>query len=145
MLNVITFRLGRELFSVNVKNVREIRGRMAISPLAHAPRHVIGIIELRGQVIPVIDVGRRLGLTDAAPGAEGAVIIVTECQGKMTGLLVQDVTDMLTVDEANIKPVPATCDGPIDPSLSSILVFDTHLITHLDLAGLVGGSQALAA
>ncbi|MCB1426964.1 MAG: chemotaxis protein CheW [Zhengella sp.] len=144
MLTVIAFRIGQQQFSVNVENVREIRGRMDISPLAHAPAHVLGIVELRGQVIPVLDVGRCLGL-EMSGCAAGSAVIVAENDGKMVGLLVDDVSDMISVSDENIQPVPRIGPESEHACLSAILVLDTHLVTHLDLPALTGGKDVLAA
>ena len=59
-LEIISFFLGEQVFSVNIMAVREIRGWAPATPLAHAPRHVMGVINLRGTVIPVIDMALRL-------------------------------------------------------------------------------------
>ena len=61
-LEIISFHLGDQVFSVNIMSVREIRGWAPVTPLAHSPAHVLGVINLRGSVIPVIDMAVRLGL-----------------------------------------------------------------------------------
>jgi hypothetical protein len=66
-LEIISFFLGEQVFSVNIMSVREIRGWAPATPLAHAPSHVLGVINLRGTVIPVIDMALRLGLEAPDP------------------------------------------------------------------------------
>ena len=77
-LEIISFFLGEQVFSVNIMSVREIRGWAPATPLAHAPSHVLGVINLRGTVIPVIDMALRLGL-EAIDPTERSAIIVASC------------------------------------------------------------------
>jgi purine-binding chemotaxis protein CheW len=76
-LEIISFFLGDQVFSVNIMAVREIRGWAPATPLAHAPAHVMGVINLRGTVIPVIDMALRLGLEAIKPTERSAIIVAS--------------------------------------------------------------------
>src|SRR5579872_4111430 len=93
---LISFRIGAQEFCVDIMAVREIRGWTAATALPQAPAFVRGVINLRGAVLPIVDLGARLGLGVADPTARH-VIIVAQVQNQIVGLLVDAVSDILTV------------------------------------------------
>src|SRR5689334_2596598 len=102
---LIAFRIGEQEFCVNIMSVREIRGWTQATPMPHAPAYVLGVINLRGAVLPIVDLSARLGMKDAEPSARH-VIIVAQVKNRVVGLLVEAVSDILTITEENIQPVP---------------------------------------
>lgn len=143
-LEIISFFLGEQLFSVNIMAVREIRGWTPATPLAHAPHHVLGLINLRGTVIPVINMAIRLGL-DAIPQTEHSAIIVASIRGQLIGLLVDNVSDMVTVAEDEIQNVPEVGPTEVQRMTTAIITKDKSMISHLDLDSLLGEESELAA
>src|ERR1700744_955992 len=101
----ITFRSGEQEFGADIMAIREIRGWTETTPLPHAPLYVRGVINLRGVVLPVVDLKARLGreATDANPKH---VIVVVETEDRTIGLLVDAVSDILTVTAAEIQATP---------------------------------------
>ena len=87
---LIAFRIGDQEFCVNIMIVREIRGWTKATPMPHSPGYMMGVINLRGAVLPIIDLSRRLGMKPAEPTARH-VIIVVQVKDKMVGLLVDAV------------------------------------------------------
>src|SRR5690348_13056127 len=109
-LELISFRVGAQEFCVDIMDVREIRGWTLATPLPHSPDFVRGVINLRGAVLPIVDLSARLGLGAADPSAR-SVIIVTRIGERTVGLLVDAVSDILTVTEETIQPTPdVACD-----------------------------------
>jgi purine-binding chemotaxis protein CheW len=104
-LEIIAFYLGSEQFCVETLAIREIRGWAPCTPLPHAPRDVLGVMNLRGSVIPIIDLAARLGMPAAQP-TERSAIVVAEVHGKVVGLVVERVSDILSVSPDDIQPVP---------------------------------------
>ena len=102
---LIAFRIGDQEFCVNIMLVREIRGWTPATALPHAPPFVMGVINLRGVVLPIVDLAGRLGMKTAEPTPRH-VIIVTQVKSKVIGLLVDAVSDILTVTDDNIQPTP---------------------------------------
>ncbi len=82
---LIAFRIGDQEFSVNIMSVREIRGWTQATPMPHAPAYVMGVINLRGAVLPIVDMSARLGMKEAEPTARH-VIIVAQVKTKIVGL-----------------------------------------------------------
>src|SRR5208337_1829190 len=91
---LIAFRVGRQEFCINVMMVREIRGWTAATSLPRSPRYVRGVINLRGAVLPIVDLAIRLGLPANEPTARN-VIIVVQIGQQQVGLLVDAVSDIL--------------------------------------------------
>jgi len=95
---LIVVEIGGQRFAIDIMSVREIRGWCASTRLPQSPAHVLGMINLRGSVLPVIDFSSRLGLGDSAPNA-ASVVIVAEIGDRLVGLLVEAVCDILTLGE----------------------------------------------
>src|SRR5689334_21989594 len=102
---LISFRVGEQEFCVDIMSVREIRGWTPASPMPHSPPYVRGVINLRGAVLPVIDLAARLGL-GVADATDRHVIIVARIGNRTVGLLVDAVSDILTVTDETIQPPP---------------------------------------
>jgi purine-binding chemotaxis protein CheW len=101
----VAFRCGNQDFCVDIKCVREIRGWTPATPLPHSPRYVRGVINLRGAVLPIVDLGMRfgLGMTEPTPRS---VIIVVHINQQIVGLLVDAVSEILMTSEASMQPTP---------------------------------------
>lgn len=131
-LEIISFYLGEQIFSVNIMSVREIRGWAPATPLAHSPSHVLGVINLRGTVIPVIDMALRLGLEAIVP-TERSAIIVAEVREQLVGLLVENVSDMITVSTTQMQTVPEVGATAVQLMTTAIIALEKQMISHLDL------------
>jgi purine-binding chemotaxis protein CheW len=109
---LLSFQVGGQEFCIDVMAVREIRGWTQTTALAHAPSYVCGVINLRGAVLPVIDLAERLGLKRTVPDAQH-VIIVVQIGRNIVGMVVSGVCDILDVAEHTIQPTPnaAAHDG----------------------------------
>src|SRR4051794_27772643 len=102
---LISFRVGSQEFCVDIMDVREIRGWTLATPLPHSPDFVRGVINLRGAVLPIVDLSARLGLGITETTAR-SVIIVTRMGERTVGLLVDAVSDILTATQDVIQPTP---------------------------------------
>ena len=144
----ITFRSGDQEFGADIMTSREIRGWTPTTPLPHAPAYVCGVINLRGVVLPVVDLKARLaqGATDAT---QKQVIIVVKCANRTIGLLVDAVSDIITVTSADIQGTPELARDAQDQFVDGIAVLDDRMVTILSMdqltASLAAAEQALAA
>jgi purine-binding chemotaxis protein CheW len=130
--DIIAFQLGEEAFCVRTTRVREIRGWIPCMPLPKSPPDVMGVINLRGAVIPIVDLSLRLGLRQTQAN-ERSAIIVTETTDKVVGLLVNRVTDMLSISLRDIQPVPAAGGEKARAYAEGILTVGNGMICFLDL------------
>ena len=90
-LEIIAFRLHDQEFCVKTTTIREIRGWAPSTPIPHAPKDVVGVMNLRGTVIPIIDLAYKLGMQSTAAN-ERSAIVVTEVRNMIIGMLVDRVT-----------------------------------------------------
>ena len=128
----ITFRSGDQEFGADIMVIREIRGWTDTTPLPHAPDFVRGVINLRGVVLPVIDLKARLGrgVTEANPKH---VIVVVKASERTIGLLVDAVSDILTVTHAEIQPTPELARDEQATFVEGIAVLDQRMVTILSM------------
>ncbi|OYX05532.1 MAG: chemotaxis protein CheW [Caulobacter vibrioides] len=129
-LQVLSFEVGAQTYCVPVSAVREIRGVTPPTPLPDAPPFVRGVINLRGQVMPVIDLSQRLGKGEAIDG-ERQVIIVVENQNDVAGMLVDAVCDSFIVEADQINPPPSLGDGEDSPLVSAVITSGEGSMTIL--------------
>jgi purine-binding chemotaxis protein CheW len=101
----LTFRLGDEEYGVEILKVQEIRSYSTITPVPNAPRAVKGVMNLRGYIIPVMDLRLRLGLPTIEYN-RFAVVIVVVIEGKVVGLLADGVSDVLALAKTDIQDPP---------------------------------------
>jgi purine-binding chemotaxis protein CheW len=132
---LITFHLAGQILGLDIMAVREIRAWTPTTKLPHASEHVAGVVNLRGTVLPVMDLAARLGW-NATEATERHVIIVTEIAGQLRGLIVDAVSDIVTAQNEDIQPPPNTGNETIVEYLSGIVASDDKMVMVLDLTGL---------
>lgn len=141
---LIAFRIGDQEFSVNIMSVREIRGWTPATPMPHAPSYVLGVINLRGAVLPIVDLSIRLGMKPAEPTPRH-VIIVAQVKNKVIGLLVEAVSDILTVTDDIIQPTPEVSSDLEKQYARGILAIDKRMICLVELSALFSETESEAA
>jgi purine-binding chemotaxis protein CheW len=101
----LTFRLGDEEYGVEILKVQEIKGYSAITPIPNTPVHIKGVMNLRGTIVPVVDLRSKFGMspTDYTPFT---VIIVVMVGSKVMGLVVDAVSDVLSIPREDVQPTP---------------------------------------
>ena len=104
MTEVIAFKVNEDEYCVDIMSVREIRGWTPATRIPHAPSFVRGVINLRGAVLPIIDLGARFGF-DQTETSERNVIIVAQMDGQLFGLLVDAVSDIMTITGDDLQPI----------------------------------------
>tara|TARA_R110002049_G_scaffold285871_1_gene467427 strand:+ start:393 stop:848 length:456 start_codon:yes stop_codon:yes gene_type:complete len=144
MLELIAFTLGDQEFCIEVMSVREIRSWTSATILPHSPGHVRGVINLRGVVLPVMDLALRLGLVPAEP-SQGTVIIVTQIGNQIVGLLVDLVSDIFTVSAEEIHPAPDVSKAMDQDQIRGMIPKDDRMICFLQLNALFGTIESEAA
>ena len=140
----IAFRVGDQEFCVEITSTREIRGWSQATKLPHSPDYIIGVINLRGTILPIMDLSARLGMGLSEP-CERHVIIVVHVRDKTVGLLVDSVSDILDVGPDHLRPVPE-----VNPSMSSemfhrVIVMDKRIICEISLEAITPEMELQAA
>lgn len=142
-LELLSFRIGENEYSVDIMSVREIRGWSKATTLPHSPGYVRGVINLRGSVLPVIDLAVRLGLDAEEPNARN-VIIVVDVDGKTLGLRVDAVSDILAIDETSLQPPPELSADRSRSFVCGLTIVDGRMIRVLDLTNVVPAGEIAA-
>ncbi|MFN4273622.1 MAG: chemotaxis protein CheW [Aliihoeflea sp.] len=137
MIDIIAFQLGDQAFCVRTMAVREIRGWAPCTPLPHAPADILGVMNLRGSIIPIVDLAARLRMKSRV-ATERSAIVVTEIGDAVIGLLVERVSDMLTVSTDDIRPVPQMGSGVDTRFAEGIVSIESGMICFLDLEAILG-------
>lgn len=141
---LISFRIGEQEFCVDIMGVREIRGWSPATPLPQTPSYVRGVINLRGAVLPIIDLAARLGLGAVEPTARHVVIVV-RIGDQLVGLLVDAVCDILTVTETMLQPTPDVSCDHVKTFIQGIMAIDGRMISLICLDRILPGAEAEAA
>ncbi|MEE9167902.1 MAG: chemotaxis protein CheW [Candidatus Neomarinimicrobiota bacterium] len=130
----VNFRLREEEFGVEVSSVREIIRVTDISRIPEAPSFIQGVTNLRGQIIPVIDLSKRFNLVPLETLPESARIIVTGVNEQIAGILVDEVPEVLKIVEENIEPTPELIQIEIKKDyIKGVAKLENRLIILLDL------------
>jgi purine-binding chemotaxis protein CheW len=141
---LISIMAGGQQFAIDIMSVREIRGWTASTPLPHAPSHVLGMINLRGSILPVVDLASRLGLGLATPN-QSSVVVVTQIHDREVGLLVDAVCDILTVTENMLHEPPDVGADQVREFVDAVMSTDEGIVSLLSLDNVLPKSLALAA
>ena len=106
LMQLVGFTIGKELFGVNILMVQEIIRAAPITAVPNSPDFVEGVINLRGNIIPVIELRKRLGFAMPDVSMEGSWILILDIEGRITGFIVDSVTEVLKIEESTIEPPP---------------------------------------
>lgn len=132
VLQLVSFKLGTEIFGVNILQVREINRMLEITKMPGSPDFVEGVINLRGRVIPVISLRKRLNLENKAFDEDSRIIIV-ESESKILGFIVDSVSEVFRVPASSIEPPPSLTSGVDVHYLQGVCQLNDHLIVLLNL------------
>ena len=138
----LTFAIGSETYGIDILMVREIRGWTPENPLPNAPAHVRGVINLRGEIVAVLDLRTKLGVQAEPPTASNVVIVVA-AGGTVNGLLVDSVSDILSLLSQDLQPVPGTALSGEHNYIAALATRDDRMVSLIDPERLLGGRGAL--
>src|SRR4030088_210732 len=129
---LVVFQLGAELYGVDIARVHEIIRLQAVTRVPRAPSFVEGVINLRGKVIPVVDLRRRFGLP-SAEHTRASRIVVVEIGDQVVGIVVDGVSEVLRVNGATIEPPSPVVAGVESDYLQGIAKLPDRLVILLNL------------
>ncbi|MFB0613064.1 chemotaxis protein CheW [Aurantiacibacter poecillastricola] len=137
---LITFQVSGQLFGIDIMAVREIRAWSPVTVLPRVPEHVAGVVNLRGAVLPVIDLSVRLGwsATEATPRNP---IIVVEHEQQSRGLIVHGVNDIVSIDAGSLQQPDVASQDSITGFLEGLAPLGDTMIMVLDLAQLMADEE----
>ena len=132
----ISFALGDDQYGVDIMSVREIKGWSDITHLPKQPEYVRGVLNLRGSIVPIIDLRCRFGqgLTETSPLH---IVIIVQIDGRQVGLIGDRVLDIVSVETAQIQRVPRTAQANTTDFLAGLVTHDNVMIALIDLPNLL--------
>jgi purine-binding chemotaxis protein CheW len=134
----LTFSLGQEEYGVEILKVQEIKGYSTITPIPNTPPHVKGVMNLRGTIIPVVDLRSKLGMP-TAESSPFTVIVVVKVGSKTMGLVVDAVSDVLNIPSRDLQPTP-DFGAQVDAAfISGMAKAGEKLVVLLDLDRVLSG------
>ncbi len=142
VLQLVTFTLGNEEYAVNILNVQEINRITEITQVPNSPDFVEGVINLRGKVIPVINLRKKFHFEDR-PTDDTSRIIIMEIQGITNGLIVDSVSEVLRIPADSVEPAPPMSAELQSQFIKGIAKLENRLIILIDLDNLLGDSPGL--
>jgi purine-binding chemotaxis protein CheW len=133
---LISFAIGDDQYGVDIMAVREIKGWTAITHLPRQPDYVRGVLNLRGVIVPIIDLRCRFGqgMTEATPLH---IVIIVQVASKLVGLLADRVLDIVSLDGLQIQPVPRVVQSSRVEFLAGLVTIEGAMIALIDLPHLL--------
>lgn len=140
----LTFYLGKEAYGVDILKVQEIRGWEAVRPLPDAPEFVKGVLDLRGIIVPIVDLRLRFGNT--APEYESTTVVIIVAVGTgpdahLVGVVVDAVSDVLDASEAEIKPPPRLAGSINQRYLLGMVSLERGMVVLVDIDNMLSEKE----
>ena len=136
----LSFVLGNEEYGIEILKVQEIRGYDAVTPIANTPAFIKGVINLRGSIVPIIDLRLRFNLGKAEYN-EFTVVIILNLSGRIVGIVVDGVSDVMALTASQVRPVPelvATIDTKYLVGLGTV---DDRMLILVDIERLMSSQE----
>lgn len=141
-VQLVVFRLGEEDFGFEISSVREIIRAQQITPMPHAPEFIEGVINLRGQIIAVMSLAKRLGFS-IPKQSEKARIVVAEVGENLLGLIVDEVPEVLRIPTSNIEPTPHMIESAVHAEfIKGVGKVGERLVVILDALKIVNAEES---
>jgi purine-binding chemotaxis protein CheW len=136
----INFAIGNDQYGVDIMSVREIKEWSNVTHLPKQPEYVRGVLNLRGVVVPIIDLRCRFGqgLTDCTPTH---IIIIVQMEGRQMGLLADRVLDIVSFEQSAVQPVPTVARSSRARFLAGLVTVEGAMIALIDLVRLLSGED----
>ncbi len=139
-LEVLTFRLGTEEYCIDILKVREIRGYEPPTRLANAPHFIKGVINLRGVIVPIVDMRLRFGC-ESAEYDDFTVVIILALGERTVGIVVDSVSDVMRIEAGEVRPAPEI-DNVVDAScITGLVSIEQRMLILIDIERLMAGAD----
>lgn len=139
-VQLVVFKLGREEYGISILQVQEIKRLTDITRVPHTPDYITGVINLRGSVLPVVDLKKRLDLPGQAH-TDNTRIIIVKIDEIVVGMLVDAVSEVLAINGSNIEDPDAVVGGVAANFISGVGKLDNRLLILLNMEAILGNGQ----
>jgi purine-binding chemotaxis protein CheW len=138
---VLTFVLGAQTYGVDILRVQEIRGWSAVTKIPQAPAHVLGVLNLRGSIVPIVDLRMRFNLERAEYTPITVIIVLSVLTGSSRrdfGVVVDGVSDVVDVNDADMRAAPELGSRGTTSYISGLVTLQERMVVLLDIDRLIG-------
>ncbi len=136
----LTFRLGGEEYGIDILKVQEIRSYETPTRIANTPDFIKGVVNLRGVIVPIVDLRLKLGC-ETAEYNSFTVVIVLNVKGRVVGAVVDSVSDVLALDAKTIKPAPEMSSAIDTSFITGIGSVADRMLILMDIEGLMASEE----
>ncbi|MHC1790248.1 chemotaxis protein CheW [Solidesulfovibrio sp.] len=136
LLQLVTFAIGEEEFGIDILKVQEIIRIMDITKIPNSPPHIEGVINLRGRVIPVIDLRSRFSMEFRQHDSQTRIVVI-DLHGNIVGFVVDAVSEVLRIQSSTVEPPPPVVSGIESEYIKGVGKLDNRLLILLDLDKLI--------
>lgn len=143
ILQLVSFTLGEEEFGVEILKVQEINRMVPITKIPNTPDYVEGVINLRGKVIPIVDMRKRFGIQPKSDDKNTRIIVV-ELDNRVVGFIVDSVSEVLRIPQNITEPPPAIIAGIDADYIISVAKLEDRLLIMLDLEKIFSRNEKIA-
>jgi len=136
----LTFMLAAEEYGLEILKVQEIKGWEQTTPVPNAPSYVLGVINIRGEIVPIIDLRIRFDLESVPPSPTTVIVVITIHSGELErtiGLVVDAVSEVYRFEKENIQEPPATGDRTSADCINGLASFEEKMVLLLDVDRLI--------
>jgi purine-binding chemotaxis protein CheW len=140
ILQLVTFNLANEEFGVDITRVQEINRMMDITKIPNAPEFIEGVVNLRGKIVPVVDLRKKLGFPEKEHDKSTRIMVV-EVNGMVLGFIVDSVSEVLRIPETTIEPPPSLVGGVESDYLNGVGKLDDRLLLLINLEKVIRTDQ----
>jgi purine-binding chemotaxis protein CheW len=136
----LAFKLGKEEYGIDILKVQEIRGYEAVTRIASAPEFIKGVINLRGIIIPVVDMRIKFQLGEAVYD-QFTVVIILNINGRVVGMVVDSVSDVTTLTQEQVKPAPEMGTAFSTEYIIGLGTIDERMLILVDIDRLMSSPE----
>ena len=141
-LQIVCFKIGQEEYGIDILQVQEIQKVPKILQIPFAQEHILGVIDLRGKVIPIIDLGKKFGII--ADLDNSSRIVVVDISGKKIGLAIDSVSNVMKIDTSSMDPPPPVVKGVASKYIVGIAKLKDGFIVVLDINQIFSAEELAA-
>ena len=138
--DLLTFRLGREEYGIEILKVQEIRGYEAITQIANAPDFIKGVVNLRGIIVPIIDMRIKIGLSNVQYD-QFTVVIILNVASRVVGIVVDGVSDVISLESEQIKAAPDLGSMIDTECIMGLGTIDERMLILIDIEKMMSSNE----
>ena len=135
----LTFNLGGEEYAIDILQVQEIRALESVTRIANAPAFIKGVINLRGTIVPIVDLRVKFGMTDTA--SKSPVVIILSIAGRVIGVVVDAVSDVVGLTAEQIRPAPEVGSAIASGFIRGLAPLDARMLILVDIERLMSSDE----